>query len=66
MARMSGLMASFRNNIADFNKNILSIWNALWERGEDPGNLLLQILATYADSSPDNGPFTHYIEILEN
>ena len=34
--------------------------------GEEMGNLLPQIFATYYDCIPDNVPFTRYIEILEN
>ena len=60
------LMASFRNNIDDFNKDICFVGTALFSRGQDLGNLLPQIFATYIYCSLDNVPFTRYIEMLEN
>ena len=60
------LVASFRNKIANFNKQIRSIGTALRAHGEDPCDLLPQLFAAYADFSSDNGPFTGYIDILEN
>ena len=59
-------MATSGNSIAIFNKYVLSIVTAFHACGEDPGNLLPQISVTYSDFSSDNGPFTRYIEILEN
>ena len=66
MAGMPDFMVSFVNNIADFNKYIQSIGNALCARGEDMGNLLPSLFTTYTDCISDNGPFTRYIEMLEN
>ena len=66
MAGMPDFMVSFVNNIADFNKYIQSIGNALCARGEDMGNLLPSLFTTYTDCISDNGPFTRYIETLEN
>ena len=63
---MTYLMASFGNNIDNFNKEICSIGTDLCACGEDTGNLLPHIFTTYADISFYNGPFTRYIEILEN
>ena len=63
---MSELMASFVNNITNFNKETHYIGNYIHERGEDTGNILPQISATYDDCSSDNGPFIRYIEMLEN
>ena len=63
---MADIMASFGNNIYGFNKEIWYIGTELCARGEDPGNLLPQLFKTYYDCSTDNGPFTCYIEILEN
>ena len=62
---MPDLMDQFGNNINYFNKDILSVGTTLRARGQDPGNLLLQLFATYADCSSDHGPFTQYIEMLE-
>ena len=66
MPGIPDLMASFVKNISDFNKDIRFVGNDLHTRGEDPENLLLQLFETYADYSLDNGPFTPYIEMLEN
>ena len=63
---MTHLMASFGNNIANFNKDTHSIGTDLLAHREDPGNLLPHLFATYYNCSLDNGPFKHYIEILEN
>ena len=63
---MPDIMASFGNNIANFNKYIRSIGTDICAYGDDPGNLLPHLFATYAYSSLDHGPFTHYIEVLEN
>ena len=66
MTGISYIMVSFGNNIANLNKDIRSIGNAIFACGEDPGNLLLQIFATYPDCSLDNGPFACCIDIMEN
>ena len=63
---ISDIMVSLGNNISNFNKEIRYVGIALRARGEDPGNLLPQLFATYADCGSHNGPFTHYIKILEN
>ena len=59
------LIASFENNISAFNKYISYSVTAVCARGEDPGNLLTQLFATYADCSLYIGTFTRYIKILE-
>ena len=66
MPGIPDLMASFVINISDFNKDIRFFGNDLHTRGEDPENLLPQLFETYADCSLDNGPFTRYIEMLED
>ena len=60
------LMVSLGNIIADFNKQIWSVGTDIFAHEQDPGNLFPQLFATYADCSSDNGPFTKYIEILDN
>ena len=65
-AGISYLMASFGNNIAIFNKETCSIGTDLHAHGYKTGKILLQLFATYDDRSSDNGPFTRYIETLEN
>ena len=65
-AGMPDLMMSLGNKIANFNKEICSLGTSLRARGEDMGNFLPQIFATYADCSLDHGPFIHYIRILDN
>ena len=59
-------MASFGNNIADFNKEIFSFGTVIFARVKEPGNLLLEIFGTYSNCIWDNGSFTCYIEILES
>ena len=66
MTEITDLMSSFGNNITDFNKEIWSIWTDLCAHGGDPGNLLPQLFETHDDCSLDHGPFTRYIEMLEN
>ena len=58
---MPDLMASLGNNTADFNKYICSIGTAIFERGEDPVNLLPQLFSTYDDFSSYNLSLTYYI-----
>ena len=60
------LMASFGNNISDFNRDTRSIGASLRARGEDPGNLSPKLFATYDYFSLDNGIYIRYIEIMEN
>ena len=59
-------MASFGNNIEDFNKYIRSFGTTIRACGEELGKLFPQLFTTYVNCSSDNGPFTHYIEMLEN
>ena len=66
MTGIKDITASFINNIANLNKEIISIGTDLCAIGEDTGKLLPQLFATYDDCSLDNGTFTRYIEILEN
>ena len=66
MTEMPYLMESFGSTITNFNKDIRSIGTYLCAHGEDTGNLLPHLVATYADYGSDNVPFTCYIEILGN
>ena len=63
---ISDLMAQFGNNIDYFNTYILYVGTDICARWDDLGNLLPQLFANYDDCISYNGPFTCYIEMLEN
>ena len=49
-----------------FNKEICSVGNDIHTHGEELGNLLTQLFKEYTYFNFYNGPFTRYIEMLEN
>ena len=59
-------MASFGNNIANFNKDVCSNGTAICAHKEDQVNILMQLFVTYDDWCLYNGPFTGYVDIMEN
>lgn len=63
---MPNIMAECGNNVKLFNEQIKSIRKKLVARGEGPTNLVPQLLRTFGECDGAEGPFSRYIEQLEN
>ena len=62
---MPDLMTKHGNDIKAFNDNVKEIQKKLRSKGEDPSQLMSQLLITYKEVEED-GPFQRYVEQLEN
>ena len=63
---MTDIMALLGKNISGLNNETRTVGNDLSSCGGGACNLLPHIFTTFSDCSSDNGPFTCYIEMLEN